>query len=83
MYFATAKQLNTDLIKTGRSTYKTQDGRNGYVITTSKMYTQGNRGRYWFAYRRNPLSEILECEKNMLFMVVKMKQRLLYYPFLR
>ena len=32
-----AQQLNTDLIKTGRSTYKTPDGKKGYVITTSKM----------------------------------------------
>lgn len=76
------QQLNTDLIKTGRSTYKTQDGKIGYVITTSKMYTQGNREKYWFAYRRNPLSEIQECEEKYVIYGCKDESTLVVLPVL-
>ena len=56
-----AEVLDTDLLKVGRSTYKSTDGKRGYVITTSKMYTQGSREKYWFAYRRNPFEELTDC----------------------
>ena len=57
-----AEVLDTDLLKVGRSrsTYKSTDGKRGYVITTSKMYTQGSREKYWFAYRRNPFEELTD-----------------------
>jgi len=75
-----AQQLNTDLIKTGRSTYKTPDGKKGYVITTSKMYIQGNREKYWFAYRKNPLSEIEGCEEKYVIYGCKDESTLVGLP---
>lgn len=59
-----AHLLNTDLIKVGRSTYISADGKNGFIFTTSKAYKQGNREKYWFAYRRNNLSDIEKCENQ-------------------
>lgn len=61
-----ANCLGENLIKTGRSTYQTEDGKKGYVISTSKMYTQGKREKYWFAYRRNPLEEIKKCDEQFI-----------------
>ena len=58
-----AQEVNSELIKMGRSTYMTSDGKKGYVLTTSKVYKQGDRDKYWFAYRRNPLDDLRKCEE--------------------
>ena len=59
-----AQEMKKELVKVGRSTYKTKDNNEGFVITTSKMYTQGNREKYWFAYRKNPLKDIEDCKNK-------------------
>ena len=59
-----AQILNEELIKVGRSTYISADGKKGFVFTTSKAYKQGNREKYWFAYRRNNLVDIENCENK-------------------
>lgn len=58
-----AQEVGNELIKMGRSTYMTSDGKKGFVLTTSKEYKQGNRDKYWFAYRRNPLEDLKKCEE--------------------
>lgn len=58
-----AQEVGDELIKMGRSTYMTSDGKKGFVLTTSKAYKQGNRDKYWFAYRRNPLEDLKKCEE--------------------
>lgn len=58
-----AQEVGDELIKIGRSTYMTSDGKKGFVLTTSKAYKQGNRDKYWFAYRRNPLEDLKKCEE--------------------
>ncbi|MDO4553912.1 MAG: DUF262 domain-containing protein [Lachnospiraceae bacterium] len=59
-----AQIINEELIKVGRSTYISADGKKGFVFTTSKAYKQGNREKYWFAYRRNNLADIANCENK-------------------
>lgn len=66
-----AQEMGSELIKMGRSTYMTPDGKKGFVITTSKAYKQGNREKYWFAYRRNPLENLKICEE--VFIVYRCK----------
>ena len=56
------KAVGQPLVKKGRSVYVTTDGKTGYVIRTSKMYPQGNREKYWYAYRRN--KEVMDCEQQ-------------------
>lgn len=46
-----AVKLNTPLIKLRRGVYSSEDNKNLYAISTSKMYVQGKREKYWFAYR--------------------------------
>lgn len=58
-----AQEVGDELIKMGRSTYMTSDGKKGFVLTTSKAYKQGNRDKYWFAYRKNPLEDLKKCEE--------------------
>ena len=58
-----AQEVGNELIKMGRSTYMTSDGKKGFVLVTSKAYKQGNRDKYWFAYRRKPLKDLKECEE--------------------
>lgn len=58
-----AQEVGNELIKMGRSTYMTADGKRGFVLTTSKAYRQGNRDKYWFAYRKNPLEDLKKCEE--------------------
>lgn len=57
-----AKAQDTPLIKLNRSAYKTEDGKKGFVLVTSKLYPQGKREKYWFAYRRK--EEIKDCEEQ-------------------
>ena len=60
------KSLDSELVKVGRSSYVTTDGKHGYVITTSKAYKQGKRDKFWFAYRRNPLEDLKNCEETFV-----------------
>lgn len=58
-----AQKIGSELVKVGRSTYMTTDGKKGFVLTTSKAYKQGNRDKYWFAYRRNSLDDLKKCDE--------------------
>ena len=57
-----AEKTGSDLVKLSRGTYKTQDNENGYTVVTSKAYFQGNRERFWFAYRRT--TRVADCKKR-------------------
>lgn len=54
-------------IKCGKNSYKTKDDEEGFIIKNSKMYQQGEREKYWFAYRRNALKDIKECKERYIF----------------
>lgn len=66
------------LIKKGRSAYMTTDGKTGYVIKTSKMYPQGKREKFWFAYRRN--REIMDCEQQFFVYGCKDENTIIILP---
>ena len=61
-----ANKEGSDLKKVTKKAYKTQDGKTGYVFSTSKSYGQGNRKKFWFAYRRELLNKIISCEKRFI-----------------
>ena len=52
------------LIRKSGNAYISSDGKNGYVFRTSKIYNQGTREKYWYAYKRN--RDISDC-KNQYF----------------
>lgn len=72
--------LKKDLIKVGRSTYITDDNLNGFAITTSKVYKQGNREKFWFAYRRNPLEDIEKCSNKYILYGCKDESTIIKIP---
>lgn len=47
-----SESIGQKLIKKSASEFVSADGKNGYVIRTSKIYPQGNLEKYWYAYRR-------------------------------
>lgn len=75
-----AEYLGIELTKIGRRTYKTKDNKKGYIIATSKVYIQGNREKYWFAYRRNPIIEIKSCEEQYYVFGCKDENTLIVLP---
>ena len=66
------------LIKKSRYVYTTSDGKTGYVIKTSKMYPQGKREKYWFAYRRN--KEIMSCKQQFIVYGCKDENTIVVMP---
>lgn len=75
-----AHVLNSELIKAGRNSYITADGKSGYIITTSKAYKQGNREKFWFAYRRSALNDLKECEKVFIVYGCKSEDTMVALP---
>lgn len=75
-----AQEMDSELIKVGRSTYISNDGSKGYVITTSKAYRQGNREKYWFAYRRNPLEDLKNCKEKYVVYGCKDENTMICLP---
>ena len=61
------KETDIQCIKK-RYTFRTEDESVGYIITTSKMRMQGDKERYWFAYREKRFEDIVDClEQYMIF----------------
>ncbi len=59
-----AETAGEDLIKLSKGSFKTRSNEYGYALTTSKVYKQGKREKFWFAYRRNTF--ISDC-KNQFY----------------
>ena len=74
------QELNINLVQVGRSTYISNDGNKGFLIRTSKAYTQGNRERYWFAYRRSSLAKLEKCKEKYIVYGCKDENTLICIP---
>ena len=74
------KERNIELFKVGRSSYISSDGIKGFVVTTSKAYKQGDREKYWFAYRRNPLEKLNKCKEKYILYGCQDETNLLCLP---
>ena len=72
------KTVGVPLIKKGRSVYVTPDGKIGYVIRTSKMYPQGKREKFWYAYRRN--KEVMNCAQQFYVYGCKDENTIIVLP---
>ena len=72
--------LSDELIKVGRNAYVTSDGKKGFLITTSRMYSKGGRERYWFAYRKNPLKAISNVDEQFIVYGCKDENSIVIIP---
>lgn len=50
---AFSKTTGIELERIKGNSYRSIDKKQGFFISTSKDYHQGNRSKYWFAYRKN------------------------------
>lgn len=50
-------------IKKGR-VFKSDDNQKGYIIISSKMYPQGDKEKFWFAYRKSRFTDIEGCREQ-------------------
>ena len=66
------------LVRRSRYVYTTSDGKTGYVIKTSKMYPQGKREKFWFAYRRN--KDIMSCKQQFIVYGCKDENTIVMMP---
>ena len=56
------QSTGSELVKKSGSTYWSSDGKTGYVFRTSKIYKQGNREKYWYAYKR--MRDLANCKNQ-------------------
>lgn len=49
-----------------RRIFKSENNQKGYLIISSKMYQQGDKGKFWFGYRKNRFSDIETCQEQYL-----------------
>ena len=57
------KEVDFELIRVGKRTYMTSDGKKGFIFTSSKTYIQGDREKYWYAHRKKPLEGLKKCDE--------------------
>ncbi len=51
-----------------RRIFKTKDCQKGYLILSSKRYPQGERGKFWFGYKKNRFSDMEDCREQYLIL---------------
>lgn len=54
--------IGSKLIRKSGNTYISTNGQDCYVFRTSKIYKQGNREKYWYAYKR--VRDIMNCKNQ-------------------
>ncbi len=72
--------IGESLLKRSRSAYCTKDHKKGYVFSSSKAYKQGQREKYWFAYRKNPFEDISDCQEQFIVYGCKNANEVLIFP---
>ena len=57
-----SKTVGVKLIRRSGNAYVTADNNDAFVFRTSKIYEQGNREKYWYAYKR--MRDIADCKNK-------------------
>ena len=58
--------LNASLQKKRRSVYGSDDNSVGIIVSVSKQYSQGNKEKYWFAYRGSSVEILSEYQSKYI-----------------
>ena len=74
------KQKGVEFANVKRQTYKSADGKIGFIFMESKAYRQGDRQKYWFGYRSAPLQHIEGCEEKNLLLGCRDSDTILMIP---
>lgn len=57
--------------------YTTEDATKGYVLLSSKMYPEGDKEKYWFAYRSSRFDLIDQCQEQHCVFICRNKTTLI------
>lgn len=60
------KKVGCELIRVGKKTYMTPDGKKGFLFTTSKTYIEGDRERFWYSHTQKSIKDIIKCEEYFI-----------------
>ena len=60
------EHFGCELKKVRKKVYRSADGKLGFVFLDSKAYGQSNKKKYWYGYRKEPVSKLSGCEKIYL-----------------
>lgn len=74
------EKLSTKLVKKSRSVYISEDEKIGIAISVSKKYTQGDRPKYWFAYRTIYSEKTENCTKRYIAYACENEENILLLP---
>lgn len=72
------ESVGCDLTKQSRNVYTSSDGKAGFIIRTSKVYPQGKREKYWFAYRKT--NAISNCNQQFVVYGCKDENTIIKLP---
>ena len=56
-----------------RRIYKSADNENGYTIVSSKMYPQGDKEKFWFAYKEKRFNDVADCTNQYMLLACRNK----------
>ena len=72
---------DVELIKKRRCAFSTSNNDKGFIFGLSKSYKQGNRKKYWFAFREKPFDDLGNCEVKYMVYGFKDNEDLLCIPY--
>ena len=56
-----------------RRIYKSANNENGYTIVSSKMYPQGDKEKFWFAYKEKRFNDVANCANQFMLLACRNK----------
>ena len=59
------------------SAYTTNNGEKGYILQNSKMYPEGDKEKYWFAYRLSRFLPIEQCKEHYCVLICRNRTTLI------
>lgn len=57
--------------------YTTDNGAKGYILQNSKMYPEGDKEKYWFAYRHKRFEPVNQCDEQYCVLICRYKTTLI------
>ncbi len=57
--------------------YTMDNGKKGYILMSSKMYPEGDKEKFWFAYRLNRFESIEQCQEQFCVLICRNKTTLI------
>lgn len=69
--FSTAAEIRKN------GAYTTDNGAKGYILQNSKMYPEGDKEKYWFAYKPKRFEPVNQCDEQYCVLICRYKTTLI------